>query len=108
MMIGKRLLNTPLERCPTLQFTLDGVVVLAAPTELLIEVINRELPKRALPQVCFHPQLGSIESCDTCMVEVDGQLVRARSTHIPEFYTRRGTAVKRIARHSRRQVRICA
>ncbi len=84
MMIGKRLLNTPLERRPTLQFTLDGVVVRASPSELLIEVINRELPKRDLPQVCFHPQLGPIESCDSCMVEVDGQLARACSTQVVE------------------------
>ncbi|MGA8730578.1 MAG: 2Fe-2S iron-sulfur cluster-binding protein, partial [Terracidiphilus sp.] len=30
-----------------------------------------------MPQVCYHPQLGPIQTCDTCMVEVDGKLVRA-------------------------------
>jgi formate dehydrogenase major subunit len=30
-----------------------------------------------IPQVCYHPQLGPIQSCDTCLVEVDGQLARA-------------------------------
>jgi formate dehydrogenase major subunit len=43
--------------------------------ERLIDVINRA--GAALPQVCYHSQLGPIETCDTCMVEVDGKLVRA-------------------------------
>lgn len=29
-----------------------------------------------LPHVCYHPSLGSIQTCDTCFVEVDGNLVR--------------------------------
>ncbi|MBE3557395.1 MAG: formate dehydrogenase subunit alpha [Firmicutes bacterium] len=33
-----------------------------------------------IPHVCFHPQLGAIQTCDTCLVEVDGQLVRACAT----------------------------
>ena len=43
--------------------------------ERLIDVINEATIE--LPQVCYHPQLGPIQSCDTCMVEVDGKLVRA-------------------------------
>ncbi len=46
--------------------------------EPLIEVINRS--GAAVPQVCYHPQLGPIQTCDTCMVEVDGKLVRACGT----------------------------
>ena len=42
--------------------------------EPLVETINRALPARHLPQVCYHPQLGPIETCDCCMVEVDGEL----------------------------------
>ena len=48
------------------------------PGERLIDVINRSGIK--VPQVCYHPQLGPIQSCDTCMVEVDGKLVRACGT----------------------------
>jgi formate dehydrogenase major subunit len=48
------------------------------PGERLIDVINRSGIK--IPQVCYHPQLGPIQSCDTCMVEVDGKLVRACAT----------------------------
>jgi formate dehydrogenase major subunit len=55
--------------------TVDGLVQPAKPDERLIDVINRTGVK--LPQVCYHPQLGPIQTCDTCMVEVDGKLVRA-------------------------------
>ena len=48
------------------------------PGEILIEAINRAETK--LPQVCYHPRLGPIQTCDTCMVEVDGKLVRACGT----------------------------
>ncbi|KEO83783.1 formate dehydrogenase subunit alpha [Tumebacillus flagellatus] len=30
-----------------------------------------------IPHVCYHPSLGAIQSCDTCMVEVDGELKRS-------------------------------
>jgi formate dehydrogenase major subunit len=46
--------------------------------ERLIDIINRAGER--LPQVCYHPQLGPIQTCDTCMVEVDGKLVRACAT----------------------------
>ena len=46
--------------------------------ESLLDLINRSGSK--IPQVCYHPQLGPIETCDTCMVEVDGALVRACAT----------------------------
>ncbi|HUV71236.1 MAG TPA: formate dehydrogenase subunit alpha [Terracidiphilus sp.] len=43
--------------------------------ERLIDVINR--CGIEIPQVCYHPQLGPIQTCDACMVEVDGKLARA-------------------------------
>ena len=43
--------------------------------ERLIDVISRSGVK--IPQLCYHPQLGAIQTCDTCMVEIDGELVRA-------------------------------
>jgi formate dehydrogenase major subunit len=58
--------------------TIDGVVHQASNGERLIDVINRV--GLQIPQVCYHPQLGPIQSCDTCMVESDGQLVRACAT----------------------------
>lgn len=55
--------------------TIDGLPHEATAGERLIELLNRSEIK--LPQVCYHPQLGPIQTCDTCMVEVDGALVRA-------------------------------
>jgi formate dehydrogenase major subunit len=63
-----------------LGITVDGLVQQAKVDERLIDVINRSGTK--LPQVCYHPQLGPIQTCDTCMVEVDGKLVRACATNV--------------------------
>lgn len=48
----------------------DGATVLDAVLEATGE----------FPHVCYHPALGPIETCDTCMVEIGGKLVRACST----------------------------
>src|SRR4030095_13333140 len=63
-----------------LAITVDGSVQEAAPDERLVELINRS--GSTLPQVCYHPQLGPIQTCDTCMVEIDGKLVRACATTV--------------------------
>jgi len=58
--------------------TIDGSIAEAKADDLLVDLINRLGAK--LPQVCYHPQLGPIQSCDTCMIEADGKLVRACAT----------------------------
>src|SRR2546427_1477544 len=60
--------------------TIDGSVTESRSNERLVDLINRVGAK--LPQVCYHPQLGPIQTCDTCMVEVDGRLVRACATKV--------------------------
>ncbi|HJT30412.1 MAG TPA: formate dehydrogenase subunit alpha [Pyrinomonadaceae bacterium] len=60
--------------------TVDGVIQQASSDELLIDVINRSGIQ--LAQVCYHPQLGPIQTCDTCMVEINGELVRACATKV--------------------------
>ncbi|MDM5316273.1 formate dehydrogenase subunit alpha [Fictibacillus sp. b24] len=37
-----------------------------------------------VPHVCYHPSLGPIETCDTCIVKVNGEFVRACSTNLKE------------------------
>lgn len=54
---------------------LNGIKVSITVGEPLLEVIARA--DIDLPQVCHHPQLGPIQTCDTCMVEMDGKLTRA-------------------------------
>jgi formate dehydrogenase major subunit len=61
-------------------FSLDGNLVSASDGELLIEAILRE---KEIPHVCYHSALmGPIQTCDTCMVEVNGQLVRACGANV--------------------------
>ncbi len=60
--------------------TIDGSVTESRANERLVDLINRVGAK--LPQVCYHAQLGPIQTCDTCMVEVDGRLVRACATKV--------------------------
>jgi formate dehydrogenase major subunit len=56
----------------------NGVLLEFESGERLIDVLNRS--DAAIPQVCYHLQLGPIQTCDTCMVDVDGKLVRACGT----------------------------
>jgi formate dehydrogenase major subunit len=58
--------------------TIDGVVHEASSGERLIDVINRA--GLHIAQVCYHPRLGPIQTCDTCMVETNGRLTRACAT----------------------------
>lgn len=37
-----------------------------------------------VPSLCYHPSLGPIETCDACIVKVNGEYVRACSTEIKE------------------------
>ncbi|GLY10836.1 formate dehydrogenase subunit alpha [Pseudobacillus badius] len=37
-----------------------------------------------IPSVCYHPSLGPIETCDTCIVQVNGELVRSCSTVVQD------------------------
>lgn len=83
MALLRPLLNTPHDLSPDTQITLDGATIPARTGALLIEVLNEHrssLQQKPLPQVCYVPQMGPIESCDTCMVQVDGKLTRACGT----------------------------
>jgi formate dehydrogenase major subunit len=65
---------------------LNGVVREVQVGERLIDVINK-VGGIELAQVCYHPQLGPIQTCDTCMVELDGKLVRACGVVVAEGMT---------------------
>ena len=66
------------------QISIDGTQYETAAGDRLIDAINRAgVP---LSQVCYHPQLGPIQTCDTCIVEVNGKIVRACATTVqPEM-----------------------
>ena len=62
----------------TISLTLDGKQIQAAQNEPLIEVITKHAVDVA--HICYHPALGPIETCDTCIVMVNGELTRACAT----------------------------
>ncbi|BAQ11052.1 molybdopterin oxidoreductase [Bacillus sp. OxB-1] len=57
---------------------LDDLPVDTREGETLIQMLNRIGVEH--PQICHLPEVDPIETCDTCIVEVDGALVRACST----------------------------
>src|SRR5271156_1818838 len=62
------------------EISVDGTIVAATEGELLIEAILRE---KEIPHICYHsPLMGPIETCDTCLVEVGGKLVRSCGTTV--------------------------
>src|SRR4051812_9008529 len=83
------------ENGASINLTIDGISTAARPQELLVEVLNRTAVK--IPQVCYHPQLGPIQTCDTCMVEVDGVLARACATRVAPAMQISTTAPKALA-----------
>ena len=64
----------------TVNISIDGRTIAANEGELLVEAILRE---KEIPHICYHsPLMGPIQTCDTCMVEVDGKLVRSCGTKV--------------------------
>ncbi|MGB8354583.1 MAG: formate dehydrogenase subunit alpha [Chthoniobacteraceae bacterium] len=62
--------------------SIDGASSEAHSGSSLIDLLNSIHAE--VPQVCYHPQLGPIQTCDTCMVEVNGTLVRACGTKVAD------------------------
>src|SRR5258708_1390090 len=62
------------------EISIDGQPVAAREGELLVEAVLRE---KDIPHICHHSHLmGPIQTCDTCLVEVDGKLVRSCGTNV--------------------------
>jgi formate dehydrogenase major subunit len=69
--------NRPMVSC---SIVIDGLQHAAVAGEPIVDLLNRV--GKIIPQVCYHKQLGPIQTCDTCMVEVNGKLVRACGTEV--------------------------
>ncbi|MCP3030594.1 formate dehydrogenase subunit alpha [Halobacillus sp. A1] len=63
-----------LERDHTV-ITLNGKEYLADPGQNLLDFINTT--EEQVPQICYNESLGPIETCDTCLVQINGKLQRA-------------------------------
>ncbi|MED0666998.1 formate dehydrogenase subunit alpha [Bacillus badius] len=60
--------------------TINGKDCTASPGSTILEILNKE--KIPHPQICYVPEVDPIQTCDTCIVEADGKLVRSCSTII--------------------------
>ena len=60
----------------------DGQPLKGAVDQPLIDFL--ETHRVNLPHICYHASLGPLETCDSCWVEVDGQLVRGCSLRTKE------------------------
>lgn len=60
--------------------TIDGQEYLADPGQNLLELIRSE--NIDVPHICYHPNLGPLQTCDTCIVEINGELKRACGTTV--------------------------
>ena len=64
----------------TIKLTLDEETIEATKDEWLIDLLLRR--EKKVPAVCYHHQLGPIQTCDTCLVEINGKLERACATKV--------------------------
>ncbi|WP_298208156.1 formate dehydrogenase subunit alpha [Ferrimicrobium sp.] len=78
------------------EITVDGAKYRANAGDLLLEVLNRA--QVYVPQVCYHPMLGTIGSCDLCLVKVNGVTQRAceRTVAGGEQVSLRGSVRERV------------
>lgn len=60
---------------PSHTIVVDGVPCLIGEDERLVDVLVRHGIE--VPRVCYNEALGPLKTCDTCWVEVDGELVRS-------------------------------
>jgi formate dehydrogenase major subunit len=98
-----------------IQISIDGIEVEALAGSRLIDAISHAGVH--LSQVCYHPQLGPIQTCDTCIVEVNGELLRSCgalvepgmkvSTTRPEAQAARTEAFDRILRNHDLYCTVC-
>ncbi|PZE21881.1 formate dehydrogenase subunit alpha [Paenibacillus xerothermodurans] len=57
--------------------TIDGKSYSAKPGSTILEIINQNGIQH--PQICYVPEVDPIQTCDTCIVDVDGKLARSCS-----------------------------
>lgn len=60
--------------------TINGKEYLADQNQNLLDLINTT--EEFVPQICYNESLGPVQTCDTCMVEVNGEIVRACGTTV--------------------------
>ncbi len=59
---------------------IDGQPVQAMAGQRLVDLLTNLQVE--IPHVCYHPALGPIQTCDTCMVSINGEVQRACATTV--------------------------
>ena len=62
----------------TITVHINGNEYKAASGSTILEIINQQSIEH--PQICYVPEVDPIQTCDTCIVEMNGELVRSCST----------------------------
>ncbi|WP_026702735.1 formate dehydrogenase subunit alpha [Salibacterium aidingense] len=60
--------------------TINGQEYLADPGQNVLDLINTV--EENIPQICYNESLGPVETCDTCVIQVNGELQRACSLKV--------------------------
>lgn len=64
----------------SVQININGKDMMLERTQTVLQALSYNSIE--VPNVCYHPSLGPIETCDTCIVSVNGEFVRSCSTEI--------------------------
>ncbi|KAF1341748.1 formate dehydrogenase subunit alpha [Bacillus subtilis] len=64
------------------KITINGVEMEASEEQTVLQLLNNSSIE--VPQVCYHPSLGPIETCDTCIVSINGELKRSCSAELKD------------------------
>ncbi|COG46533.1 Putative formate dehydrogenase SA2102 [Streptococcus pneumoniae] len=64
----------------TVRVTVDGKEFSASGEKTILQLFNESNLEH--PQICHVPEVDPIQTCDTCIVEVNGKLMRACSTKL--------------------------
>lgn len=59
---------------------INGAEVKAEKNQTALQLLSGQ--KLEVPNICYHPSLGAIETCDTCIIKVNGEFVRACKAEI--------------------------
>ncbi|MCY0906794.1 MAG: formate dehydrogenase subunit alpha [Sulfobacillus thermotolerans] len=62
------------------EIIIDGQTITGHRGDTILDVMLKN--NQDIPHICYHPSLGPIQTCDTCIVETEGGLVRACATKI--------------------------
>ncbi|WP_082883891.1 formate dehydrogenase subunit alpha [Bacillus sp. SJS] len=66
----------------TFNVKINGIDAIASEDQTILELLSASSIE--VPNVCYHPSLGAIETCDTCLVKVNGEFVRSCSSTLKD------------------------